>query len=105
MTKVSQTILLKRWTLYLREILDIDMVNELFSSGSYGNELEESCAKILNVVEVCTREEITLSPTMATGVLLAILSECDCVSEFPDEDDLMNWGYLLAKETGYSCSE
>lgn len=37
MTKLSQTILLKRWSLYLREFLDVDIVEDL--KKDYGDEL------------------------------------------------------------------
>lgn len=100
MTRLSQTILLKRWSLYLKDFLDIDMVEDL--EDAYGNELEEACAKILNVVEVCGKEDHVLSPEMAAGVLTAILAECASVPEFPAYPELLEVGYLLAKETGFS---
>lgn len=100
MTKVSENVFLERWTLYLQEILDRDMVEDL--KPTYGDELAESCAKLLNVVDVCKREEVTLTPEMAAGVLVSVLAECAAMLLFPDDDDLMDLGILLAKETGFS---
>ena len=100
MTKVSENVFLERWTLYLQEILDRDMVEDL--KPTYGDELAESCAKLLNVVDVCKREEVTLTPEMAAGVLVSVLAECAAMLLFPDDDDLMDLGILLAKETGVS---
>lgn len=99
MTKVSENIFLKRWTLYLQEILDKDMVEDL--KPSYGDELAESCAKLLNIVDVCKREEVTLTPEMAAGVLVSVLAECAAILLFPEDDELMNLGFLLARETGF----
>ena len=101
MTKLSQTILLKRWSLYLREFLDVDMVEDI--KKEYGDELGEACAKIINVIDVCEKEEgLELSPEMAAGVLLAIIAECASVGDsFPDYTDLLDLGYLLSRDTGY----
>ena len=104
MTKVSQTILLKRWSLFLREFLDMDMVEDL--KANYGDELEEACAKIINVIDVCEKEDLELSPEMASGVLLAIIAECASVGyDFPDNADLLDMGYMLSKETGFPIGE
>lgn len=100
MTKVSESVFLKRWTLYLLEIMDKDMVEDLKSA--YGDELAESCVKLLNVVNVCKREEVALTPEMASGVLISVFAECAAVPLFPDDDDLMDLGILLARETGFS---
>lgn len=100
MTKVSENVFLERWTLYLQEIMDRDMVEDL--KPTYGDELAESCAKLLNVVDVCKREEVTLTPEMAAGVLVSVLAECAAMLLFPDDDDLMDLGILLAKEAGFS---
>ena len=100
MTKVSENVFLKRWTLYLQENLDRDMVEDL--KPTYGDELAESCAKLLNVVDVCKRDEVTLTPEMAAGVLVSVIAECAAMLLFPDDDDLMDLGILLARETGFS---
>lgn len=105
MTKLSQTILLKRWSLYLREFLDVDMVEDL--KKDYGDELGEACARIINVIDICEREkDIALSPEMASGVLLAIIAECASVGDsFPGYTDLLDLGYMLSRETGYPIGE
>lgn len=104
MTKLSQTILLKRWSLYLREFLDVDMVEDL--KKDYGDELGEACARIINVIDICEKEDLELSPEMAAGVLLATIAECASVGDsFPDYTDLLDLGYMLSRETGYPIGE
>ncbi len=109
MPNIRQTLILKRWNLRLRSLFDSDMLLDL--SEQYDDELDESCARILNVVEVCEREDRCLLPEVAAGVIIGILSECACLKEFPDNEVLMALGYLLAKETKFgncaacSCSD
>lgn len=103
MPNIRQTLILKRWNLYLRGFFDMDMIEDI--SDQYGDELDESCARILNVIEVCEREDRILPPEVAAGVIIGILAECACVTEIPELDQLMGFSFLLAKETGFrDCS-
>ncbi len=99
MPNIRQTLILKRWHNNLHSLFDPDMLEDL--SEQYDDELDESCARILNVVEVCERENRCLLPEIATGVIIAILAECACLIEFPDNEDLMALGFLLAQETKF----
>ncbi len=99
MTAVSEQMLKKRWYCYLKCFLDEEMLDDI--SKEFGDEMDEAVAKLLYVVEFCQREEVVLTPEIATGVLFAILVECVSFGTYPDMDDVAEFGTLLAKDTGF----
>lgn len=99
MPNVRQTLILNRWNLYLRSFFDLEVLEDIVEQ--YDDEMEESCARILNVIEVCEREGRVLTPEVAAGVIIGILAECACVDGIPELDHVIGYGLLLAKETGF----
>lgn len=99
MPNVRQTLILKRWNLYLRSFFDLEMLEDI--AEQYDDEMDESCARILNLIEVCEREGRVLTPEVAAGAIIGILAECACVTEIPEIDQVIGFGLLLAKETGF----
>ena len=99
MPSIRQTLILKRWNLYLRSFFNLKMLADI--AEYYNDELDEACARILNVIDFCERKGRVLAPEVATGVIIGVLAECVCVTEIPEMDRMIGFGLLLAKETGF----
>ena len=68
MPNIRQALILKRWNLYLRSFFDLEMLEDI--AEQYDDEMDESCARILNLIEVCEREGIKLLWVTACHMLL-----------------------------------
>ncbi len=96
MTKLAQTKYKKQWYCNLKNLLNESMLDDI--NEKYGDEMDEAIARILLIIDHCQREEEILPPEMAAGALFAILVECGSFENDPEFGDILDYGYILAKD-------